>query len=146
MAKSYRSAVVAASADEVWSVVRDFNGLPDWHPGLASSELERGGSGAEVGAVRKLEVAGGGGTIREQLVTLDDTDRRYTYDILESPFPVRSYRSTIRIAPVTATGQAFVEWWSDYDCDGNDEKKLDETFGGGVYETGLNALKSRFGG
>lgn len=146
MAKTYRSAVVPASADEVWALVRDFDGLPGWHPGLASSELEGVSSAAEVGAVRKLEVAGGGGTIRERLVVLDDTDRSYTYDIVESPFPIRTYRSTIRIAPITATGQAFVEWWSDYACEGGDEQKLDETFGGGVYETGLNALKSRFGG
>lgn len=145
MAKSYRSAVVPASADAVWAVVRNFDGLPGWHPGIASSELDSGASAAEVGCVRKLAVAGGGGTIREKLVDLDDTDRSYTYDILESPFPIRYYRSTIRVAPVTGSGHAFVEWQSHWDADASDEQELHKTFGEGVYETGLNGLRSYFG-
>jgi hypothetical protein len=70
---------------------------------------------------------------------------RHTYLILESPFPVRRYLSTIRVAPVTDTGQAFVEWWSEYDADGSDESILNDTFGGGVYGAGLASLQQRFG-
>lgn len=143
MAKTYRSAVIPASADAVWAVVRNFDGLPGWHPGITSGEMESGTAG-EVGSVRKLQA--GGGTIRERLVVLDDTDRSYTYDILESPFPVRYYRSTIRVAPVTDSGQAFVEWQSFYDTDSGEEEGLEQTFGQGVYETGLNGLRSHFGG
>lgn len=72
--------------------------------------------------MRRLTLAGEG-AVRERLVSLDDTDRSYTYDILESPFPVRSYRSTIRVAPITATGESFVEWWCHYDADGSDERR-----------------------
>ncbi len=32
MPRPYSSAVIPASADEVWGLVRDFNGLPGWHP------------------------------------------------------------------------------------------------------------------
>ena len=32
MIKVYRSAIISASADKVWTLVRDFNGLPKWHP------------------------------------------------------------------------------------------------------------------
>ena len=50
--------------------------------------------------------------VTERLVTLDDEDRSYT-DIFDgpNPFGVRRYISTIRVAEVTDTGQAFVEWW-----------------------------------
>ena len=88
---------------------------------------------------------GDGGVVVERLVTLDDTDRRYTYEILESPFPVRRYISTIRVAPVTDVGHAFVEWWSEYDAEGADETGLSDTFAGAVYGSGLAALQQRFG-
>jgi Polyketide cyclase / dehydrase and lipid transport len=143
MPRPYASAVVPASADEVWGLVRDFNGLPGWHPAITKSTMDSG-TPAEVGSVRRL-VLGDGGVVVERLVTLDDADRRYTYEILESPFPVRRYVSTIRIAPVTDVGHAFVEWWSEYDAEGADETGLSDTFAGGVYGSGLAALQQRFG-
>lgn len=143
MARSYASAVVPGSADEVWSLVRDFNGLPGWQPVIAASEIEGGGPACEVGAMRRLTLADGG-EVRERLVSLDDAARSYTYEIVTGPFPVRSYVSTIRVLPVTATGESFVEWFGDYDADGADEPELDETFGRGVYGTGLKALAGRF--
>lgn len=144
MPTPYSSTTVPASADEVWALVRDFNGLPSWHPAISESSLESGADAASVGAVRKLTL-GDGGVVRERLVNLDDTDRRYTYEILESPFPIRSYRSTIRVAPVTAAGEAFVEWWCQYDAEGANEAELNSTFADGVYATGLAALREHFG-
>jgi hypothetical protein len=143
MPRPYASAVIPAAADDVWALIRDFNGLPGWHPAIAESSLDSGAP-AEVGSVRRL-VLGDGGVVVERLLTLDDADRSYTYLILESPFPVRRYVSTIRVAPVTDTGRSFVEWWSEYDADGGDESTLNETFAGGVYGSGLAALQQRFG-
>jgi len=53
MPRPYSSAVIPASADEVWGLVRDLNGLPGWHPAIAESSLNSGSS-AEVGSVRRL--------------------------------------------------------------------------------------------
>lgn len=144
MPTPYASTVVPAGADETWTLVRDFDGLPGWHPAIETSEIEGGGAPA-VGCVRRLTL-GDGGVVRERLVTLDDTERSYTYDILESPFPVRSYRSTIRVSPVTATGEAFVEWWTVYEADAADEAQLTATFAEDVFAGGLAALRSRFEG
>lgn len=144
MARAYASAVIPAPAEQVWELVREFNGLPDWHPAIATSEIESGRSAGEVGAVRRLGLPDGGGTVRERLVALDDTARSYTYDMIEGPFPIRTYRSTITVFPITATGQAFVEWFGDYDTEAAEESKLEETFGGGVYAAGLKALVERF--
>lgn len=145
MAKSYASAVIAATAEQVWQVVRDFNGLPEWHPAIASSEIEGNGSSAEVGCVRHLTL-GDGGAVRERLTVLDDLDRSYTYEILEGPFPVRSYLATIRVAAITDTGTAFVEWYAHYDADAADESELDRTFSAGVFATGLQGLSRRMSG
>lgn len=141
----YASAVIPADATAVWQVVRDFDGLPSWHPDIAASELEGGLRAAEIGAVRQLTLADGG-TVTERLVAFDDTARSYTYEFVASPFPVRSYRSTIRVAPVTNSGHSFVEWWAVYDADAADEAELTATFADGVYATGLSGLTKHFGG
>jgi hypothetical protein len=145
MPRPYASGVVPASADAVWSLMRDFNGLPSWLPAVTESELTEGGSGAEVGAVRRLTL-GDGGIVVERLLELNDGDRRCTYEIVESPFAVRRYVSTFRVAPVTASGEAFVEWWSEYDAEAGDEEGLTATFADGVYAGGITALQKHFGG
>ena len=40
MIKVYTSSVIDASADAVWAHIRDFNGLPKWHPAIAESRIE----------------------------------------------------------------------------------------------------------
>jgi hypothetical protein len=143
MPKPYASTVLPVSADRVWDYLRDFANIAGWHPGIVSGEME-GGTGDQVGAVRRL--AGPGGEVfRERLVALDDGERSYTYDLLESPFPVRSYRATLHIAPVTDTGRAFAEWYARFDADEEDEARLTKTFARGIFATGLGALAERFG-
>ena len=39
MPRVYYSTILSASVEEAWEVVRDFNGLPKWHPGITASEL-----------------------------------------------------------------------------------------------------------
>jgi hypothetical protein len=135
------SSVVPGDADTVWRIVRDFDGLPTWHPGIAASELEDGARTDQVGAVRHLTLADGG-AVREQLVALDDRERRLTYSILDSPFPVRDYRSTIRVAPVTSTGECVVTWSVLFDCDLDEADRLSTLFGRDVFGTGLSGLVS----
>ena len=96
--------------------------------------------------MRRLTL-GDGGSVAERLLTLDDAGRSYTYEFTDAgPFPVRSYRSTISVAPVTATGQAFVEWSAWFDADAGDEAQLTTTFADVVFAAGIAALGERFGG
>jgi ribosome-associated toxin RatA of RatAB toxin-antitoxin module len=146
MPKPYASGIVPAPAQEVWQLVKNFNGLPDWLPAVTGSEIEGGGSGQEVGAVRRLTL-GDQGHVSEQLLVMDDDDRTLTYQFTDSgPFPVRSYRSTIRVAPVTSTGHAFVEWWAWFDSDAEHEAEMMDTYANGVYAAGIESLVKRFGG
>ncbi|RRO18377.1 SRPBCC family protein [Saccharopolyspora rhizosphaerae] len=143
--RSCASAVIEAPVEKVWEVVRDFNGLPAWHPAIGSSEIEGGLDAAAVGCVRRLAL-GDGGEVRERLVALDDVARSYTYEFVTSPFPVRSYRSTIHVVPVTESGHTFVEWFADFDADADVEAEMDGTFARGVYATGLKGLASHVSG
>ena len=142
MPKPYASAVLPVSADRIWEYLRDFANIADWHPGLVSGEMEEG-AGDRVGGVRRL-TGTGGELFRERLVALDDGERSYTYDLLEGPFPVRSYRSTLRVTPVTDSGLAFAEWYAQFDADEADEARLMKTFSRGIFATGLGALAERF--
>src|SRR3954454_16023157 len=50
MPRSYASAVINASADEVWSYVRDFANLGEWLSSIETCEIEGGGD-VRVGSV-----------------------------------------------------------------------------------------------
>jgi len=141
--RPYSSAVITAPLAEVWPHVRDFGGLHRWHPAIEGCELIRGASGTEIGAQRRL-VLGDGGVVVEELLALDERGHAVTYEILESPFPVRRYVSTLRLAPVTAVGHTFGEWWTEFDADAAAEGDLVELFANGVFATGLAALAQRY--
>ena len=52
MVRVYVSTVVNARNDRVWARVRDFNGLPNWHPAIAESRIEGGEPADKIGCVR----------------------------------------------------------------------------------------------
>jgi Polyketide cyclase / dehydrase and lipid transport len=144
MPRLYVSGIVPAPVEEVWAKIRDFNDMPSWHPNVEKSSLDTGASGAEMGAVRRLVLADGREAL-ERLVALDDGDHTFTYELTESPFPgVRRYVATLRLAPVTRSNHTFLEWWSEYDTDAEDEAGLTQTFTGAVYESGIEALQECF--
>ena len=144
MVQVYVSTVIDASADTVWARVRDFNGLPQWHPAIADSRIENGEKSDTVGCIRHFHTRDGG-TIRERLLALSDYDYSCTYSILESPMGVSNYVATLKLTPVTDGGRSFAEWSAEFDCDAGRERELTETIGGGVFQGGLDALKRHFG-
>ncbi|MEU7815328.1 SRPBCC family protein [Pseudonocardia sp. NPDC049154] len=143
MPRPYASGVVAAPADKVWPLLRAFNDLPAFLPAIANSEIVEGTDGA-VGAVRRLTLAGGGDPFDEKLLSMDDADRTLTYAFTgANPFNARRYVSTVRVAPITDTGESFVEWWSEYDADAGQEEELNRTFAQGVYAGGIDGLRAK---
>ena len=104
MARVYVSSVIGAPADRVWDRIRDFNGLPRWHPAIRDSRIEDALPADKVGCIRNFNLQNGD-NIREQLLGLSDYDMFCTYSILESPMPLEDYVATLRLTPVTeATG------------------------------------------
>ena len=145
MAKSYASTVVDASAEDVWARIRDFNGLATWHGGVvATSEIEDGKAGDQVGAVRSFTLADGT-NLRERLLAHSDLERSYTYSALKAPFDVDNYQATMRVTPVTDGGTSFVEWWTTFDCDRDRQAHWVGFFASALFQGGLDALKAHFG-
>ena len=144
MAEVYASSVIGAPADQVWSAIRDFNGLPSWHPLIAESRIEAGAPADQVGCVRAFRLKDGG-FIREQLLALSDYDYSCSYSILESPMGVENYVATLKLTPITDGARTFAEWSAEFDCPSEREAELVSQIGQGVFQGGFDSLKGRFG-
>lgn len=144
MIRVYTSSVIDASADAVWGLTRDFNGLPKWHPAIAESRIEGNWPADRVGCIRNFRLRDGG-VIREQLLALSDYDYQCSYSILESPMEIANYVATLKFTPVTDGNRTFAEWSAEFDAPPAQERKLAEDIGQGVFQVGFDALKSYFG-
>lgn len=98
---------INAKPADVWKFVKRFDGLKDWHPAFAKSDVIKGRDG-QLGAVRALTVKDGP-TFTEELLALNDTSMAFTYDIIESPLPLDHYLSTMTVKP-NSTGGTTVTW------------------------------------
>ncbi len=144
MARVYVSSVINAPASDVWDRVRDFNGLPKWHPRIRDSRIEDALPADKVGCIRNFHLQNGE-LIREQLLGLSDYDMFCTYSILESPMPLEDYLATLRLTPITEGDRTFIEWTAEFSCAPSDEDGLVEGIGMDVFQAGFDSLKRHFG-
>src|SRR5882762_7287424 len=143
MIRVYTSSIVDATADTVWSRIRDFNAMPQWHPDIADSRIENSEPGDRVGCIRHFHTRDGG-MIRERLLALSDYDYNCSYEILESPMGVENYVATLKLTPVTDGNRCFAEWSAEFDCAPEREGELAQQIGQGVFQTAFAALKTMF--
>ena len=129
----------------MWERIRDFNGLPRWHPAIRESRIENAEPADKVGCIRDFRLQNGD-RIREQLLGLSDFDYFCTYSILESPMPLTDYVATLRLTPVTDGNRVFAEWSAEFECAANDAEDLVTNIGQNVFQAGFDALKRQFQG
>lgn len=128
----------------IWAVVKDFDGLHKWHPAFASTELVKGRNNVK-GAQRVLTTKDGA-KLTEQLLAHSDKAMSMKYRIMDSPFPIRGYVSTLKVAP-GKKGGSLVTWSStfrgksDKPKEGEDDDALKKLVSG-VYGAGFDNLKS----
>jgi uncharacterized protein YndB with AHSA1/START domain len=146
MAKAYASSVIDAPIERVWAHIRDYNGLPSWHPAIKASVIEGGGPASEVGCVRAMTLADGA-KIRERLLAFSDAETFYTYAILESPLAVANYVATLRLRPISDGNRTYAEWTAQFDPNPPEKQaEMEDFVGNGVFQGGFNALKAQLGG
>ena len=143
MAKVFVSTVIDAPVAKVWTVIRDFNGLPAWAPFATDSRIEQNARPDQVGCIRNFRLREGG-RIRERLLALSDYDFAMVYGMLESPMAVENYVATLRLFPVTDGDRCYAEWSAEFDCRPEREGELIADIGRGVFLVGLKALQARF--
>ncbi|HMK22492.1 MAG TPA: SRPBCC family protein [Terriglobales bacterium] len=133
MTKVFVSAVIDAPVEKVWAKMRDFNGLPEWHPRFSRSHIEGGLRSDTVGCIRNFDIAGGGGTIRERLLTLSDADYTMTYCILDAPLPVENYVATLKLYPITVGNKTLGTWSAEFKVTKGREEDVVEAVANGTF-------------
>ena len=118
MVNVYVSTVINASADTVWSRIRDFNAMPQWHPGIADSRIENDQAADRVGCIRHFHTRDGG--------------------------MMTNYISTLQLTPVTDGNRCFAEWSAEFECAPGREAELTQHIGQGVFQAGFDALKRAY--
>jgi hypothetical protein len=136
MAQAAARIDIPASPDEVWQLIGGFGSLPDWLPYIPNSELSEGGR------VRRLANPAGE-IIVERLETFDNAARSYCYSILEAPFPVTGYLSTLRVQETDKGKSSRVEWSGQFTPHSVSDQEASRLFEG-IFEDGLKALATRF--
>jgi len=113
---------INASPEKVWAMVKDFGGLHNWHPAVASTEMKGD-------TTRVLTLASEGNpTITEELIKADDEKMMLTYKITgmsvvktitfnskDTPYftlPVATYKSWLTVKAVD--GGSEVQWKSKF--------------------------------
>jgi hypothetical protein len=141
MVKVVKSTIMNTSVEELWDVIRDFNGHEEWHPVVATSHIERGNTADRIGCVRTFNLEDGS-NLREQLLTLSDIDMAYSYCLLETPVPLLNYVSHVRVLPVTDGDRSFWHWECRFDTPAGRESELATLVGEGIYEAGFDAIRN----
>ena len=135
-----RSTIIDAPIERVWAVLRDFNSHAQWHRAIEASHIEGGERSDQVGCVRSFTLKDGH-RIREQLLTLSDTEHRSTYCIVEATVPLQRYVASVTLKPVTDGNRTFWHWASTFATPSGMERELHDLVAHGVYEAGFEDLR-----
>lgn len=140
MPKVVRSTIIDVPVDRLWSIVRDFNAHDQYHPIVATSQIERGHPVDKVGCVRRFTLRDGS-ELREQLLSLSDLEMSYSYCLLDTPIPLFNYVAHIRLLPVTDGNRSFWHWESRFTTPPGREAELAAKVGNDVYSAGMEAVR-----
>ena len=140
MQRVVRSTIIDAPIERVWAVLRDFNSHDQWHDAVEASRIEGGERSDQVGCVRNFTLRDGN-RIREQLLTLSDTEHKSTYCIVEATVPLQRYVAAVTLKRVTDGNRTFWHWESTFATPPGMERELHDMVARGVYETGFENLR-----
>ena len=131
-----RRTEVPGEPQTIWSFVGDFCAIKDWHPLVADcKQTEEGGT-----TFRTLTLKNGG-TIKEKLLESDDTS--YSYEIIESPLPVKNYKAKFHVEEDERDPQRTTIFWeATFDANGvsDDDAKKKIT---DIFTSGLKGIKQK---
>lgn len=119
----------------IWEIAGAFCAIKDWHPVVADCQETKEGDVT----FRTLTLKDGA-KIKEKLVDSDATS--YSYEIVESPLPVKNYKAKFWVEPDDEADRTVIYWTADFDANGatDDEAKQKIT---DVFTAGLKGLKAK---
>lgn len=136
------STIIEKPIEDVWALLRDFNGHDQWHPAIATSAIERSLPSDLVGCVRRFKLQDGG-ELREQLLTLSDIEQCFSYCLLDTPVPLFNYVAYVNLHPVTDGDQTFWQWKSRFTTPKGREDEMANMVTKDIYEAGFEAIRTQ---
>jgi hypothetical protein len=110
MSKIDYATVIDADADRVWKVLRQFGDIPNWFPGaVTKSIIEDNLPQTTVGCVRVMTLSNGN-TLRERLLSMDESNRTFSYGFDDSSLPYDDFLMTIQLVPLSDSPRTFIRW------------------------------------
>lgn len=100
-----KSIVIKAEPAKVWAIVKDFGGIHKWHPGVASTKVEKKGNDTF-----RLLTLKSGGTVYNKLRSADDAAMKMRYEIVEGSLPVADYNAFMTVKAGPGAGESTVNW------------------------------------
>jgi hypothetical protein len=138
------STVIDAPVDAVWALLGNFSNIAHWHPDVAESRIENGGTGRDLGDVRLLKLRDGT-LIREKLLAISDEFKAFTYSLIEVPLPIEDYISTVSLS-VAPDNRTAIAWIAQFAVDdGVDPTTIASEVRTRVMELGFAGLKAAAG-
>ncbi|WP_370181599.1 SRPBCC family protein [Rhodococcus wratislaviensis] len=122
----------SVGAETVWAQVGDPGAIADWIPSVATARMEQ--------EIRHLVFADGQ-PARERIAEHSDRDRRYTYEYIDGPLPLKQYRSTISVLDATSEA-CTVDWTATFSAEAEEvESELAATIEE-IYRAALKELST----
>jgi CPA1 family monovalent cation:H+ antiporter len=135
------STVIEAPVDAVWALLKNFNNVAHWHPDVAESQIEDGGTGRDPGDVRSIRLRDGT-PIREKLLAISDEFKVYTYSVIEAPLPIGNHISTVSLS-AAPDNRTAITWIAQFMVDdGVDPTAIAAGVKTRVMELGFEGLKA----
>ncbi len=120
---------------EIWAVVGGFCAIKSWHPAAADCVEEKEGD-----VVFRTITLKDGGKIKEKLTGTEDL--AYTYEIVESPLPVKNYKSKLWLEVDDEPDRSIIYWQSDFDAEGATDEEAKKTITG-ILGDGVKGIKKQ---
>jgi len=134
---------INAAADEVWKTLSSFGDVEKYIPLVKSTTVVGSGVGAKRTCIVPNE-SGGEGKIEEELKSLDNDAKTFSYSITSSPMPFVNYLGTVKVKDL-GNGRCEVEWSSTFEPKGMAEEEVVKMLKD-VYLTAIDGLKKLHNG
>ncbi len=135
---AYVRVMIDAPIDEIWKLIRDFNGLPSYHPAIKASHIESG-DGKTVGSIRYLTLDDG--FVRELLLMHDDSTHSFDYAILDGSLAVKNYKASVRLTYDLVANMTICEWAANFEAGDVDRDGLIRLIEDDIFKVGFDSIQ-----
>lgn len=110
--KVEQSVTIKAAPAKVWALVKDFGNMQAWHPAVVSDKVEtKKDENGDMATYRTLTLKDGG-KINEKLKSIDESDMKIKYEIVDGVLPVTDYNAYLTVKAGPGAGESTVTWFA----------------------------------